>query len=45
MRALLSRFTPSYGQKLFLLATVPLVLAAAAIAYVVALQSRELAER
>ena len=35
----------SYGQKIFLLATVPLVLAAAAIALVVSLQSRDLAER
>jgi two-component system NarL family sensor kinase len=35
----------SYGQKLFLLATVPLILAAAAIAFVVVNQSRQLAER
>ncbi|MEM6887767.1 MAG: cache domain-containing protein [Pseudomonadota bacterium] len=36
---------PTYAQKLSLLATVPLVFAAAAIAIVVALQSRALAER
>ena len=36
---------PSYGQKLFLLAGVPLVLAAASIAVLVAYQSRALAER
>ena len=35
----------SYGQKLFLLATVPLILAVAAIAVIVANQSRQLAER
>ncbi|MEM8632824.1 MAG: cache domain-containing protein [Pseudomonadota bacterium] len=35
----------SYARKLFLLATVPLILAAAAISAVVALQSRQLAER
>lgn len=35
----------SYGQKLFLLASVPLILAAAAIAFLVAAQSRALAER
>ena len=34
----------SYGQKLFLLATVPLILAATAIALLVASQSRQLAE-
>ncbi|WP_425039162.1 cache domain-containing protein [Primorskyibacter sp. S187A] len=38
-------FRLSYGQKLFLLATVPLILAAAAIAMVVTYQSRQLAER
>ncbi|MFK7869502.1 MAG: cache domain-containing protein [Roseobacter sp.] len=38
-------FRPSYAQKLSLLATVPLVLAVAAIASVVAIQSRALAER
>jgi two-component system NarL family sensor kinase len=40
-----SRFGLSYGQKLFLLATLPLVLAAAAISVLVAGQSRMLAER
>ena len=35
----------SYGQKLFLLATVPLVLAVAAIAVLVAYQARQLAEQ
>lgn len=35
----------SYGQKLFLLATLPLIVAVAAIALVVANQSRQLAER
>lgn len=35
----------SYGQKLFLLASVPLILAAGAIAFLVAAQSRALAER
>ena len=35
----------SYGQKLFLLATVPLILAVAGISAVVAVQSRALAER
>ncbi|WP_299191112.1 cache domain-containing protein [uncultured Litoreibacter sp.] len=38
------RFALSYGQKVFLLATVPLVLAVAAISLVVANQSRQLAE-
>lgn len=38
-------FGLSYGQKLFLLATVPLILAAAAIAFVVVNQSRQLSER
>ncbi len=38
-------FRLSYGQKLFVLATVPLILAASAIAFVVVHQSRELAER
>ncbi len=37
--------TLSYGQKLALLATLPLLLAATAIAFVVASQSRQLAER
>lgn len=45
MRQLFSRFRPSYGHKLFLLATVPLILAVAAISALVAYQSRELAER
>ncbi|WP_261194671.1 cache domain-containing protein [Pseudoruegeria sp. SHC-113] len=40
-----SRFKLNYGQKIFLLATVPLVLAAAAIALLVAHQSRALADR
>ncbi len=39
------RFGPSYGQKLTLLAAVPLILAVAAIAGLVAVQSRALAER
>ena len=39
------RFTPSYGQKLFLLATLQLILAVAAISLLVAAQSRALAER
>ena len=41
LRALLS---PSYGQKLFLLASVPLLLAAVAISILVASQARQLAE-
>ena len=45
MRALISFLTPNYAQKLTLLAAVPLVLAVAAIAFVVALQARALAER
>ncbi|MCH2164327.1 MAG: cache domain-containing protein [Marinovum sp.] len=45
MVSLLIAFRPSYGQKLFLLATVPLILAAASIAAVVTYQSRQLAER
>ena len=40
-----ARLIPSYGQKLTLLAAVPLILAVAAIALLVALQSRALAER
>jgi len=40
-----ARLTPSYAQKLSLLATVPLILAVAAIAILVAHQSRALAER
>ena len=45
MRRLFSFFRPSYGQKLFLLATLPLILAVAAITVLVATQSRQLAER
>ncbi|SFL88930.1 cache domain-containing protein [Shimia aestuarii] len=45
MRRLLSQMRLSYGQKLFLLATVPLILAVAAISVLVASQSRQLAER
>lgn len=40
-----THFFPSYGQKLTLLAAVPLILAVAAIAALVAFQSRALAER
>jgi len=45
MRRLLSRLAPSYGQKLTLIASVPLVLAMTAIAFVVALQAQALADR
>ncbi|MEP3055196.1 MULTISPECIES: cache domain-containing protein [Ascidiaceihabitans] len=45
MRRLLSAFTPNYGQKLSLVASIPLILAVAAIAALVAVQSRALAER
>lgn len=45
MRHFLSHLRLSYGQKLFLLATLPLVLAVAAISMLVANQSRQLAER
>lgn len=45
MKRLLALFQPSYGQKLSLLATVPLIAAVAAIAVLVAYQSRALAER
>ncbi|QPM89422.1 cache domain-containing protein [Pseudooceanicola algae] len=45
MRTHLPRINLSYGQKLFLLATLPLVLAVAAISALVADQSRALAER
>ncbi len=45
MRHLLSRLAPTYAQKLTLLASVPLVLAMAAIAFVVALQAKALADR
>ncbi len=44
MHRLLSLFRLSYGQKLFLLATLPLLLAVAAISVLVATQSRQLAE-
>ncbi|WP_136442711.1 cache domain-containing protein [Pacificoceanicola onchidii] len=45
MSGLLERLRPSYGQKLFLLASVPMILAVSAIAILVAAQSRALAER
>ncbi len=45
MRAFAQVFRPNYAQKLSLLAAVPLVLAVAAIAVLVAYQSRALAER
>jgi two-component system, NarL family, sensor kinase len=45
MRRPLSFLSPSYAQKLTLLATVPLIAAVAAIAMIVALQARALAER
>ncbi|MGP6086250.1 cache domain-containing protein [Antarctobacter jejuensis] len=45
MRRFISRLRPSYRQKLFLLATVPLVLAVSAIALLVAHQSRNMAEQ
>ena len=45
MRQLRDRLWQNYGQKLFLAATVPLVLAAVVIAVIVTLQSRQLAER
>ncbi|WP_299350281.1 cache domain-containing protein [uncultured Shimia sp.] len=45
MRKLMTLLRLSYGQKLFLLATVPLILAVAAISLLVANQSRQLAER
>ena len=45
MSFLKSMIQLTYGQKLFLLATVPLILAAAAIAAVVTYQSRQLAEQ
>jgi len=45
MARLLDRFRFSYAQKVFLLAAVPLVLAVSAIAVLVAVQSRALAER
>ncbi|WP_372836644.1 cache domain-containing protein, partial [Puniceibacterium confluentis] len=45
MSGILHRLHLSYSQKLFLLATLPLVLAAVAISVLVAVQSRALAER
>ena len=45
MRRLRSLFRLSYGQKLFLLATLPLLLAVAAISALVTHQSRQLSER
>ncbi len=45
MRPFLPYLRLSYGQKLFLLATVPLLLAVAAISVLVANQSRQLADR
>ncbi len=45
MRRITSLFRLSYGQKLFLLATLPLVLAVAAISILVANQSRQLANQ
>jgi len=42
---MLSRLRLNYGQKLFLVATLPLILTAAAVAIMVTLQSRQLAER
>ncbi|CUH66652.1 Signal transduction histidine-protein kinase/phosphatase DegS [Thalassovita gelatinovora] len=44
LRDHLHHFTPSYGQKIFLLASVPLLLAATAISVLVAGQARQLAE-
>lgn len=45
MRRFFTLLGPTYGQKLFLLATLPLILAVAAITVLVANQSRQLAER
>ncbi|WP_353532466.1 cache domain-containing protein [Cognatishimia sp. WU-CL00825] len=45
MRDLIRNIKLSYGQKLFLLATLPLIMAVAAISILVANQSRALAER
>lgn len=45
MRRLFLHLVPSYGQKLTLLAAIPLIFAVAAIAALVALQARALAER
>ncbi|MFZ5961352.1 cache domain-containing protein [Thalassococcus sp. BH17M4-6] len=45
MRPIMARLRISYGQKLFLLAALPLILAVSAIAVLVAVQSRALADR
>ncbi|MBT9382403.1 cache domain-containing protein [Pseudooceanicola sp. CBS1P-1] len=45
MRRRLPRVKASYGQKIFLLATLPLILAVAAISWLVVEQSRDLSER
>lgn len=45
MKRFLSLFSLTYGQKIFLLASVPLILAVSAIAFLVAAQSRALADR
>ena len=45
MKNLYSLLRLSYGQQLFVLATLPLILAVAAIAILVAVQSRALAEK
>ena len=45
MRQLRDRLWQNYGQKLFLAATLPLILAAVVISVIVTLQSRQLAER
>ena len=45
MASLFDRISLSYGQKMFLLASVPLILAVSAISFLVAAQSRALAER
>lgn len=45
MQRLFARIRLNYGQKLFLVATLPLILTALAISVVVTLQSRQLAER
>ena len=45
MQALHSRLRLNYGQKLFLVATLPLVFAAVLISVIVTLESRQLAER
>lgn len=44
MRFLRSLLTPNYGQKVFLLASLPLMVAATAITFLVVSQSRQLAE-